>query len=489
MVDSASRAHLVRLLVPKEATILQSFVQNNLPSSGLIARLGLFDATMIVMGGIVGSGIFITPYVVARLVHTPALILGAWVAGGALALIGAFVYAELGDRMPKVGGQYAYLREAYHPAVGFLYGWVSLLVIHAGGSAATAVTFASYFHELSHGAIPEKAVAVLAVAVLAAINCIGVRAGSRVQSAFMILRIAAIVLVVGGGAWFLVHPPALLTADKTGGWRPLLDRPAGFDLLTAFGAAMVPVMFAYGGWQSSNYIAPEIREPRKTLPRGLLLGVVGVVALYVVANFVYVQVLTPAALGSTDVPASAVMRLALGRRGAVLIAIAIALSTLGFLSQAMLTYPRVYFAMAQDGVLPRRFAHLESRSRVPAAAILLQAAVTIAVVVLGTFEQILSYVVVMDWLFFGLTAACLFVFRARERRLAASPETPERNSASRVPGHPWTTGTFVVAAWLIVIDTIYKYPRNAGVAVCILLAGIPVYFLLRRHSKGVIGPE
>ncbi|MGH9685078.1 MAG: APC family permease [Candidatus Acidiferrales bacterium] len=475
--------------MPKEAPTFQPFAQNDPASRGLIARLGLFDATMIVMGGIVGSGIFITPYVVARLVHSPALILGAWIAGGVLALMGAFIYAELADRMPKVGGQYAYLREAYHPAVGFLYGWVSLLVIHAGGSAATAVTFASYFRELSHGAVSEKTVAVLVVAALAAINCIGVRAGSGVQSAFMVLRIAAIALVVGGGAWFLVHPPASLSMRMAASWHPLLDRSPGFGLLSAFGAAMVPVMFAYGGWQSSNYIAAEIRDPRKNLPRALLSGVLTVVALYVAANFIYVEVLTPANLRATQAPASAVMRLALGDRGAVLIAVAIALSTLGFLSQAMLTYPRVYFAMAQDGVMPRRFARLESRSRVPVAAILLQAAVTIAVVVLGTFEQILSYVVVMDWLFFGLTAACLFVFRARERRLAASPETPERNSASRVPGHPWTTGTFVVAAWLIVIDTIYKYPRNAGVAVCILLAGIPVYFLLRRNSKSVTGPE
>ncbi|MGA9571409.1 MAG: amino acid permease, partial [Candidatus Acidiferrales bacterium] len=166
----------------------------------LAARLGLFDATMLVMGGIVGSGIFINPYVVAGLVHTPALILGAWLAGGAIALAGAFIYAELADRMPKVGGQYAYIREAYHPLLGFLYGWICLLVIHAGGSAAVAVTFAKYFSVFSGGAVPERFIAVAVVLVFTVVNCLGVRAGGGVQSAFMVLRIVAIAMIVVCGA-------------------------------------------------------------------------------------------------------------------------------------------------------------------------------------------------------------------------------------------------------------------------------------------------
>src|SRR5271156_6337903 len=201
---------------------------NSQTGTHLAARLGLFDATMVVMGGIVGSGIFINPYVVARLVHTPALILGAWIAGGVLALIGAFVYAELADRMPKVGGQYAYLREAYHPAIGFLSGWASLLVIGSGGAAAVAGTFAKYFCEFASSAIPENIIAVLVVVALTLINCLGVRMGSGVQSLFMVLRILAIALVVGCGAWFLFSSPAAPHAP----WRPLLDRPMSFDLLT-----------------------------------------------------------------------------------------------------------------------------------------------------------------------------------------------------------------------------------------------------------------
>jgi APA family basic amino acid/polyamine antiporter len=454
----------------------QTVMAQREPRPTLAARLGLFDATMLVMGGIVGSGIFINPYVVAGLVHTPALILGAWLAGGAIALAGAFIYAELADRMPKVGGQYAYIREAYHPLLGFLYGWICLLVIHAGGSAAVAVTFAKYFRVFCHGAVSEKWIAVAVVLVFTVVNCLGVRAGGGVQSAFMLLRILAIAMIVACGARLIFWPPPAAVRPA---WFPLLDRPLSFDLLTVLGATMIPVLFAYGGFQTSNYVAGEIRNPRKNLPQALLLGVIGVIVLYVAANFSYVQALSPAGLAATATPASSLMSRALGGLGGSLIAIAIAISTLGFLSQAMLSYPRVAFAMAEDGVLPGVFARLGTRSRAPVAAIALLGALISATVLLGTYEQILSYVVVMDWLFFGLSASCLFVFRAREARPggAAAPA-----SGYRVPGHPWTTGVFVAIAWLVVLNTIYKFPRNAGVALCILFAGVPVYFLVRGRS-------
>ncbi len=443
---------------------------------GLAARVGLFDATMVVMGGIIGSGIFINPYVVAKLVHTPAMILGAWAAGGVLALIGAFIYAELAARMPQVGGQYAYIREAYHPLLGFLFGWAELFVIGAGGSAAVVVTFARYFRQLTAIHLPENFIAAAAVAILILINCLGVRAGSGVQSFFMVLRIVGVALLIACGGWFLWAHGAPAVS-----WHPILDRPVSFSLLTVFGATMVPILFAYGGWQTSNFIAGEIREPRKNLPRALLLGVVGVIALYVAVNFIYVETLTPAGLAASGTPASSVMLRALGAFGERVIAVAIAISTIGFLSQSMLTFPRVYFAMAEDRVLPRGIARLSQRSRAPVAAIVLQGAITIAVVLLGTFEQILSYVVVMDWLFFGLTASCIFVFRAREKRTAAGEDASSRGY--RVPGHPWTTALFTSAAWLVVLNTIYKYPRNSGVAVCILLLGIPVYMAVQRFSR------
>jgi len=268
----------------------------------LSRRLGLFDATMIVMGGIIGSGIFMNPYVVAKQVHTPFLILGAWAFGGLIALAGAFIYAELAERRPYTGGQYAYLRDAYHPSVAFVYGWALLLVTQTGGMAAVAITFARYFLELTQINISDWVIAIAALALLTLINCFGVRAGSTVQNILMALKIGAIAMLVVCG--FLLSHPA--NAHSTN----LLDRPASFDLLTAMGAALIPVMFAYGGWQTSCFVAGELREPKRDLPRGLLIGVLGVILLYLSVNFVCVYVLgvdgliqakTPAiVLGLTD---------------------------------------------------------------------------------------------------------------------------------------------------------------------------------------------
>ena len=430
--------------------------------------MGLFDATMVVMGGIVGSGIFINAYVVARQVHTAILIVGAWLLGGLMAMLGAFIYAELAARMPDVGGQYAYLRKAYHPALGFLYGWVLLLVIQTGGMAAVTVTFARYFLELTGWQVSEKLTAILSLAFLTLINCLGVKLGSRVQSGLMVLKIAAIAALVIAGT-LLIKAPYPIS-------HPVLDQPASFSLLASFGAAMVPVLFAYGGWQTANFIAAEIRQPERNLPRALVIGVAGVITLYVTVNLVYVRALGPVGLAGTTVPATASMRLALGQKGATLIALGIAISTLGFLSQSVLTAPRVYFAMAQDGLFFRSVASINSRTHVPVVAIVLQSIWTIVVALSGRYEQILNYVVAMDFLFFGLTATCVFVFRRHG---------VGDGSGYHVPGHPFTTGTFIVISWLVVANTIYRYPANTLLGMLILLLGIPVYALWhRQHSAG-----
>jgi APA family basic amino acid/polyamine antiporter len=420
------------------------------------------EATLVVMGGIVGSGIFINPSVVARHVHSSPLIVGAWLAGGAVALVGAFIYAELAERMPKVGGQYAYLREAFHPLVGFLYGWALLLVINAGGVAAVAVTFARYAVELSGAAIPEKVLAVLTIASLAAINCLGVKSGSLVQSALMLLKIGVLLALILLG--WLFHRPA----------PPLLAAPAGGWL--AFGGAMVPVLFAYGGWQTANFLAAEVKEPRRNLPRALMAGVVAVVLLYLGANWVYLQGLGPEGLAATGTPASTLLRRILGERGATFIALGIALSTLGFLSQSLLTMPRVYFAMAADGVFFRSVARVSPRTRAPVVAIVLQASLSIGVALSGRYEQILGYVVSADWVFFGLSAASLFVLRRRAGRSEARIHFP-------VPGHPWTTGGFVLVAVLVVLATASAYPLNTLVGLGLVLAGVPAYLLWTRRTS------
>ena len=433
----------------------------------LARKLGLFDATMLVMGGIIGAGIFINPYVVAQRLHTPALILGAWVAGGVIALLGAFIYAELAERVPRVGGQYAYIREAYNPLLAFLYGWVLLLVIQTGGMAAVTVTFSRYFLDLSGWKLPEAAVATVAIAILTLLNCLGVRTGSTVQNALMITKIAAIMLLVGGGLWSVSSSAAV--------WRPLSDLPLSVSLASDFGAAMVPVLFAIAGWQTANFAAGELKDPKRDLPRGLLLGVIGVVVLYTAVNFVCLRTLGPSALAQTKTPATAVMSSVMGSRGVKLIAFGIAVSTLGFLSQSILTAPRVYYAMAEDGVFFRSVGKVNAFTRVPVVAIVLQSIWTIVILLTGKYEQILNYVVCMDWIFFGVSASCLFVFRRRSTGEAAM----------LMPGHPWTTMLFCFICALIVGNTVVRYPANTLIGIAILASGVPVFFLWNRKRQAL----
>ncbi|HLY98257.1 MAG TPA: amino acid permease [Candidatus Angelobacter sp.] len=434
-------------------------------SRPLARRLGLFDTTMLVMGGTIGAGIFINPYVVARQVHTPALVMGAWLTGGVIALTGAFIYAELAARLPHVGGQYAYLRETYHPLLAFLYGWVLLLVIQTGGMAAGTVTFSRYFLELTgvHAAVWQ--IAALALVILTVINCLGVRNGGTVQSILMVIKIFAIVLLAGAGVFFTGHSLFHL--------RPVLDQPVSPGLISSFGAAMVPVLFAYGGWQTACFVAGEMKNPRRDLPRALVLGVIGVAALYSAVNYVYLRTLGITQLAQTETPASAVMRLAMGSKGAAIIGLGITVSTLGFLSQSVLTAPRVYFAMAEDRTFFRQLAWVHPRTRVPVVAIVLQSVWTFVILLSGRYEQILNYVTSMDWIFFGLSASCLFLLRRRNAE----------HAAIKMPGHPVTTALFCLACAGVVANTIYRYPGNTLAGVAILAAGVPVYFFWKRTSR------
>lgn len=430
----------------------------------LARQLGLFGTTMAVMGGIIGAGIFINPYLVAQRVQTPALIMLAWLAGGLIALVGGFIYAELAARLPVVGGQYAYLRDALHPALAFIYGWVLLLVIQTGGMAAVAVTFARYFLEITHWPISPSVIATAALALLTLVNCCGVRAGSRVQSFMTLTAIGAIgVLVASGLIWSNAPQVA---------WRPILDQPLSLNLALAFGSAMTPILFAYGGWQTSSFLAGEVRDARRALPRAMVLGVLGVIAVYTSINFIYLHALGAGGLAQTATPASSVMALLFGARGGQFIAAGIAFSAFGFLAQSMLTAPRVYFAMAEDGVFFRSVAWVHPRTAVPAVAIALQGVWAIVIALTGTYAQVVNYVVAMDCIFFGLTAACLFVLR---RRATGS----EPAASFRVPLHPWSTLLFIAAQWLVVASTFAHDPVRSCIGLGIALAGLPAYFLWR----------
>jgi len=430
----------------------------------LARKLGVFDATMLVMGGIIGSGIFVNPYVVAREVHTPFLILGAWILGGITALAGAFVYAELAVLRPNLGGQYTYLQEAFHPSVAFLYGWALLLVMQTGGMAAVAVTFARYAREIIHFGLSDGIVALLTLLILSAVNCLGVRFGSTVQNVLMVLKIGAIVgLIVAG-----LRSPATIES------HPAAAPTVSFSLLVTFGAAVVPVLFAYGGWQTASFMTGEMKNPKRDLARALLWGVIGVTVIYLSVNYVCLRALGPRGLAATMTPAFTVMRRAIGSRGATFMATAIAISTLGFLSQGMLTAPRVFFAMARDGLFFPQIAWVPKSTKVPVAAIALQGVMASVVALSGKYEQILNYVVSIDFIFFGLTGASLFVFRKRLPPAASH----------RTPGHPFTTIFFVAACWLVVLATFYHFPENSFIGLGIVVLGIPAYWLFKRRQVG-----
>jgi APA family basic amino acid/polyamine antiporter len=290
--------------------------QRDIAADGLRVGIGFPSAVMLVMGGIVGVGIFVNPAVVARGLHSPGLVLAAWTAGGVIALLGAFVYAELAARYPTTGGEYVYLRTTFGPLTGFLFGWTTLLVVQTGGQAAVAIVFAKNLNVLFGGSLPEPAVVVAALAILAAVNCVGVRAGNGVQAALGALKVAAIAALIIAGLAFAPHVASPATAAIKG--------VSAIDDLKAFAAAMIPVVFSYGGWQTANYAAGEIKDSGRNLARALLFGVIGVIGLYLLVNIACLNALGIDALGKTLTPASDVLRVVAGPTGAKLAAAAIA---------------------------------------------------------------------------------------------------------------------------------------------------------------------
>ena len=337
--------------------------------------------------------------------------------------------------------------------------------------AGAAIIFGRYLCELFDLSISEQVVATVALAILTAVNCLGVRAGSNVQSALMLIKLVAIALLIGVGCF-----------------GPVKTSSAGVELPAASGGfaglarAMAPVLFAYGGWQTASFVSGEMRNPRRDLPRGLLIGVIGVIVCYVLVSYSCVRVLGVADLARTSVPASEVMRHALGERGAQVIAAGIAISTLGFLSQSILTAPRVYYAMARDGVFFKGVGYLDPRTRVPTVAIVLQGVCAAVIAFTGKYDQILNYVVAIDVLFFGLTGASLLIFRARPEGKRLEKEE------LRVPWHPITTSVFVLACWAIAISTVVQFPRNAGIGIGILAVGALIYPLWRSGAQGASTP-
>lgn len=429
--------------------------------------LGPFDATMVVIGGIIGSGIFINPYIVAQRLDTSVLVIAAWAAGGVIALAGAFAYAELGSLFPRAGGQYVYLREGWHPLAGFLYGWALLLLIESGAIAAVAITFGHYALRLAgRSDVAVVPIAVVAIVLLSVINYLGVKPGSRVLNVLVVLKVAALATLIGAGA----------LAPAVDGWwsAARATQVSSGATVLAFGAALVPILFAYGGWQNANYVAEEIENPRRNLPLSLLLGTATVVVIYVLVNMVYLRALGLDGLAQTTTPASKAAAMMFGSAGDRFVTAAIAISTFGFLDLAILAPTRVYYAMAADGVFLPALARLHPRYRTPWLAILIQSAWSCVLALTGRYEQLLNYVVFADWIFFGLTVATLLVFR-RTHPLEERPA-----EAFRSPGYPLLPIAFAAVAAAVVLSVVRADPGSALRGALLLGAGVPVYYWFTR---------
>lgn len=434
----------------------------------LARKLGLFDATMIVISGIIGTGIFINPYIVAQKVHTSTLIIACWVAGGLLALIGAFVFAELSTVLPKVGGQYAFFREAFHPLVAFLHGWSLLFIIQSGATAAVAVAFSQYVIRLA-GWDPKLAspMAISLLIGLALFHALGIKPGAILLNVITFGKTIAIGL--------LIIISFLLTRDSGISLHPAIPADLnGLGLGSAFFAGLIPVMFSYGGWQNLNFVSEEVTNPLRNLPRAIMIGVLCVIAVYVGANVAYVHVLSAPALAVTHTPAADVAGKLLGSWGARIITILIVISSFGFLNLALMSAPRVYYAMAKDGMFFKFIARLSPRFRAPTNAILLQGGLAALFALTNTYDRLVGYAVFADWIFFSLAGVALMVFRK------TMPDAPR---PMKTPLYPLLPLVFIVSGMVIVLNTFVVDTSNAVIGAIIIALGVPAFFIWKKFGR------
>jgi basic amino acid/polyamine antiporter, APA family len=440
------------------------------PRDRLRRELGLLDATFLVVASVIGSGIFLTPGRIAELLPRPGLFLGAWVAGGLLSLAGALANAELGAMYPRAGGDYVYLREAFHPVAGFLVGWLSFFVIFAGTIAALAAGFAAGLGELlGIGAGGRLALAIFLVLATSALNYAGVRWGARANNLTSAVKIAALLLFAGAGL-------ASGRGDVTHFWGAA---GAGSVGAGAFGLALSPVLFSYLGWNASIYVASELRQPARDLPRSLFVGLALVTGVYLVVNAAYLYAVAPAALAGSPNAAEAASSVFFGSAGGVLIASLVLLSILGTLNATILVGPRIAYAMALDGLFFRGVDRTHVRFGTPSVAIALQAAASAALLlVLGSFPSALDYTTFAIVLATMADVAALYALRRRQ---------PARPRPYRAWGYPWVPALYVVANAAIAGTMLVNRPLECGVGLGILAAGLPFYAAFARPRRAAAG--
>ena len=451
-------------------------------SAALVRGLGTWDGALLTIGSIVGTGIFITTADMARVLPHPGLILLVWLAGGLLTLAGALTYGELGAMYPRAGGLYHYIREAYGPLWGFLYGWTAFLVIMSGGIAALGVAFGEYLGSFlpffSTGnvllAVPlgswtwkvsgGQVAAALAILALTAVNHLGLKEGAWVQNALTVIKIGSIALFAALG--LLV--PAKVVPDLYG---PVAHIPGG--LLAAFGISMIAALWTYDGWYGLTCSAGEVRDPGRNLPRGLIFGTAAVVLLYMLLNLVYVRTLDMAAMAATPRIAETAAQVLFGPGAARLISLAVLISTFGCLSSTILYTSRIYLPMAEDGLFFRSLARVDPRRRTPVACLWAQTAWALVLTFSGSYSQLYTYVVFASVIFHAMIAAAVFILRRRR------PDLPR---PYRTWGYPVVPALFILACLLLIGNTLKESPVESLLGLGLVALGLPAYVVFRRRN-------
>ena len=438
---------------------------SNSPEPPKLARvLTLLDATMINAGGIIGSGIFMVPATIALLTGSTSLILAVWVFGGLISLFGALSVAELGAAMPRAGGQFVYLNEAYGPVWGYLYGWSCVAVINTASIAAVGVAFSEYlgfFFPLSTMGI--KSVAILSVILLTIINILDVKSGARAQNIFTLLKIGAIFgiislgLVMDGGSAENIQP-----------FYP--DRPLP-ALVGPLGLAMVSVLWTYDGWIFITYVAGEVKNPGRNIPLSLVFCMLIVISIYLLINFVFTYTLGIGAMGTSTLVASDSAFIFLGEKGAVLVSIIILISLLGANNGFILTSARINYAMARNRLFFQQAAKVHPKFKSPANALIIQAVWACALTFSGTYNQLITYIIFASWIFYAMSCAAVIILRKKR---------PEMKRPYKTPGYPYIPIIFILFAVFLTFNTILEAPRDAAVGAGIILAGLPLYFYWKK---------
>jgi APA family basic amino acid/polyamine antiporter len=426
-------------------------------------KLGLLDAAAIVVGAIIGSGIFIVPGAVARDLPSTAMIFAVWIAAGALSLFGALAYAELGAMLPYSGGQYVYLRESYGSIWAFLFGWALLLVVRSGSTATLAVGFAIYLAQF----IPlspffHRLIAAGIVLVLTFINCRGVMEGAAVQKTTTFLKVAGLLLLTAG-ALAVPLPWALEWSAQPG--APSLSR---------FGVAMIACLWSYNGWFQVGFVAGEIKNPQRNLPLSLGGSLAIIILLYIIANIAYMKVLSIGEIAATDRVAAVVAERVFGSSGAIIFSLTILVSILGALNAGILTAPRVYFAQARDGLFFRKFGEVHPRFETPALAILLQGFWAAILSLSGSYVGLLSFAMFAAWIFYGMTVFGVIVLRRKH---------PDWKRPYRMWGYPITPIVFAAVSFWLVVNNLVSTPGPSLSGLLLLGSGIPAYYLWRRKAR------